>query len=120
MLLESVMLVEGVGLQLVTRFRNGKQECRLFEWAEIRQILILEAIQKFQFVFFLCIRLLDEQSELVIVFPVPLLFRYENSILLLTFADHATQVKRFRIYLLQTGHCPPNLSTKIYPSPPLQ
>lgn len=64
-------VIENVGLQVVTEGTRGGPKVRLLEWPTIREVLIVEGARRFQYIFYMVVRLADPRADLVVLFPVP-------------------------------------------------
>lgn len=60
-------MIAGVGVQVGS---EGQAGARLLEWSAIREVLIVEGARRFQYVFYMVVRLTDPKSDLVVLFPV--------------------------------------------------
>lgn len=74
---DSVTVLEGVGLQVASEGAKGQIDVRLLEWPAIREVLIVEGAWRFQYIFYMVVRLTDPKASTVVLFPV--LVREEES-----------------------------------------
>lgn len=67
---ESVLVVRGLGVQCSTTYAAGGTKSMFIECDRIRDVLILEAPRRLQFVFYLAVRHHDAHAPLTVLFPV--------------------------------------------------
>jgi hypothetical protein len=66
---ESLIVIEGVGIQTKTTFLSGRSQTRFIDDHKINEVIINEGISGFQVIFYLAV-MLQDSDEMVVVFPV--------------------------------------------------
>lgn len=63
------MVIEGVGMQTKTTFLGGRSRTRFIDEHRIKEIIINEALTRFEVIFYLAI-VVENSDEMVVIFPV--------------------------------------------------
>lgn len=67
------MIMDRLGLQTETRFRDGSRRRQFLPWEEIEEVYLREAPFRFTYIFYLAVRIAepaDPDRSLVVLFPV--------------------------------------------------
>ena len=62
------MICRGLGVQLTTQYRSGRQTSHFIEQSAIASVFIHEAMELHRVVFYLALEV-QQESDLVVVFP---------------------------------------------------